>query len=525
MPVSGHSSILAASPSEPSDSSQKRLGGPPLITQLLSLWEQFASKLDQIVPFSLSLKVVALVAVLSWYTLLPVPLTTVTDSDLGWHLRSGEWILQHHSLPRTDPFSATGAGTPWVAYSWTFSVLIYEIAKNFDLLGIAAYTLFAWMAITFAFFRLVRSRGATFWPAIGLTAVAGSILRRVVAPRPGTITILLFVVLLQILLQERENGYTRRIWIAPFIIWIWANVHVQFVYGLFLIGLFCVEPILDRMFLRRELERRPSARLWAVLIVSGAATLLNPYGFGPYQVLIDFAHQPLLIRYVQETSAMSFTANLHYFVLFLTLGMAFVLGWRRQVQPLWVILLVWSAVSSFRFERDIWLVTAVAAAAIATRPADAAPVRRESSRLWLYGTLGLLVVSFVTLKRVPSNHDLLAMVSRRMPVGAVAYIHEHHLSGPLFNDYDWGGFLTYALPEIPVAIDGRTNVHGQNEVGQNVRTWGLGPGWDKDPLLNRANLVIGLPGAPLTNYLRKDLHFKVVFDDGFCVLFQRVAPA
>src|SRR6185369_16734408 len=111
-----------------------------------------------------------------------------------------------------------------------------------------------------------------------------------------------------------------------------------------------------------------------------------------------------------------------------------------------------------------------------------------------------------------------------LPVGAVAYVHEHQLSGPLFNDYDWGGFLIYALPEIPVAMDGRTNVHGQDEVGRSINTWWLNPGWDRDPLLNNANLVIGTPRKALTSYLRKDPHFKVLFDDGVAVLFQRVKP-
>jgi hypothetical protein len=39
----------------------------------------------------------------------------------------------------------------------------------------------------------------------------------------------------------------------------------------------------------------------------------------------------------------------------------------------------------------------------------------------------------------------------------------HHLQGPIFNDFDWGGFLIYALPEFKVTIDGRINVHGRTK--------------------------------------------------------------
>ncbi len=484
---------------------------------------RLTAKLDARVPFTLSLKVVAFVLALSWYALLPVRLTSVLDPDLGWHMRSGEWIMQHHQLPRTDPFSATGAGKPWVAYSWPFSVFIYGVAKNFDLLGVAAYTLLAWIAIVAAVFLLVRGQGAGFWRAIGLTIVAGVIDQITVSPRPGTITILLFIALLHLLLRERQKGYTRTVWFAPAIMWIWSNVHVQFVYGLFIIGMFCIEPILDHIFLGRQHAHKASARLWAVLAVSVLATLINPYGFGAYQVILDFIHQPRLAGYVLETRAMSFTLYIHYFVLFASLGAAFALGMRKKVSPLWVILLVWATASAFRMERDVWLLATLTVAIIAEKNEGEVPPR-ESSRLWLYGSLGVLLMIFAMLERVPSNKYLLSLIARVMPVGAVAYTHEHHLPGPIFNDYDWGGFLIYALPEYPVAIDGRTNIHGEDEVGLSRDTWDLLPGWDENPLLNKANLVIGSPRKPLTNHLRKDPHFKVVYDDGTCVLFQRVSP-
>lgn len=112
-----------------------------------------------------------------------------------------------------------------------------------------------------------------------------------------------------------------------------------------------------------------------------------------------------------------------------------------------------------------------------------------------------------------------------MPMGAVAYIHEHHLQGPIFNDFDWGGFLIYALPEMPVVIDGRTNVHGQDEIARSLQTWNvLGNDWYDDPLLQKANLVIADPQFALTYALRMDPHFKIVFHDKAVVLYQRVLP-
>ena len=40
----------------------------------------------------------------------------LTDSDTGWHIRAGEWILKNGRVPATDLFSFTKAGQPMFHY-------------------------------------------------------------------------------------------------------------------------------------------------------------------------------------------------------------------------------------------------------------------------------------------------------------------------------------------------------------------------------------------------------------------------
>src|SRR5271154_4319551 len=54
-------------------------------------------------------------------------LEKVSDSDTFWHLKTGEWILSHGSIPRTDPFSATAYGKPWLDWEWLFQAGIYSV--------------------------------------------------------------------------------------------------------------------------------------------------------------------------------------------------------------------------------------------------------------------------------------------------------------------------------------------------------------------------------------------------------------
>src|SRR5258708_39990381 len=63
------------------------------------------------------------------------------DSDSGWHIRNGEWILAHHALPTSDPYSFSKGGQPWFAWEWGSDVLM-GLAHRWDgLRGVA--TLFA----------------------------------------------------------------------------------------------------------------------------------------------------------------------------------------------------------------------------------------------------------------------------------------------------------------------------------------------------------------------------------------------
>jgi hypothetical protein len=42
----------------------------------------------------------------------------LNDGDTLWQIRAGEWILDHHAIPATDPFSFTAGDRRWFAHEW-----------------------------------------------------------------------------------------------------------------------------------------------------------------------------------------------------------------------------------------------------------------------------------------------------------------------------------------------------------------------------------------------------------------------
>src|SRR5207237_7119291 len=69
------------------------------------------------------------------------------DGDVSWHIATGRWIIDHHAIPRTDPFSFTWFGKPWVPIEWLAEVLYGGAYRRAGYGGVAALVTAALMAL------------------------------------------------------------------------------------------------------------------------------------------------------------------------------------------------------------------------------------------------------------------------------------------------------------------------------------------------------------------------------------------
>src|SRR6266436_4494054 len=53
----------------------------------------------------------------------------IADPDVWWHLRTGQLMLQNHSLFHSDPYSFTRFGQPWVNHEWLSQILLYDVYR------------------------------------------------------------------------------------------------------------------------------------------------------------------------------------------------------------------------------------------------------------------------------------------------------------------------------------------------------------------------------------------------------------
>lgn len=463
----------------------------------------------------------------------------VSDPDVWWHLKAGEWIFQHRAWPTTDSFSSHGAGKPWTAYSWGAELLLYGLYRALGLRGLVLYTAGLSVAIVAAFHRLVRRLSRDTLLSVALTLVAVLGLVPVETPRPWMFSILLFVVELDLLLTAGRTGNRRLLlWLAPLFV-LWANVHIQFVLGLMVLGMAVAEPVLARFTpeaIVNDDSRRISFRWMAfVFVLCVAATLANPYHWHLYQVARQLVGQSRLWNLIQELGAMRFRSVENWTALAVTVGAAFVLGWRRKTRLLLAFLFLMAVYFGFRSQRDVWLALLVGLTVLAyvgPRPVSHrkktnVPVvtagRRPAPARLNWAVAGVVSLSVVGGALLLNESRLRDKVARGFPVQAAEFIAGTQTAGPMFNPFSWGGYLIYNLPQVPVSIDGRTMVHGEERILRHADTLRGKEGWQDDPELAQAGLVVVPRHRPLAALLKLDGRFRLVYEDSVAVVFTRDA--
>ncbi len=454
----------------------------------------------------------------------------VQDLDIWWHLRTGQWIVEHRAVPVTDPFSSFGLGKPWAAYSWLFEVVVYGLYQGLGFYGIILYRVVLGFAIAVAIHRFVVKREPRFLVATGLAGLAVLATARLVTERPWLFTVLFFTLTLDAILDLRAGRSRKSVWLLLPIYALWANIHIQFVYGLFLLGLACTAPVVDRLLGRAPADDHAGTagtRLWWQLVAltagCAAATLLNPYGVGLYGVVVEYATQPIAFRLVSEHRAMEFRGPVDWVVLALAGWSAFALGRRRRLGSFEVLLLVSSGYFAFHTQRDVWFLV-LAALTILTAESqlpglltERFELTRRRSAIVAGGVV--LVLALTAWSRDLSVSHLRAVVEENFPAKAAAFVEENRLQGTLFNHFDWGGYLIWRLPQLPVAIDGRTNLHTDQRILRSCKTWAGERGWDSDPDLKAAGVVIAEAKSPLASLLRLDGGFRLVHEDPVAAVF------
>jgi hypothetical protein len=454
----------------------------------------------------------------------------VLDYDIWWHLKVGDWIVEHVAVPHTGILSRTAVDRPWVAYSWGYEVLLSRAYAWFGLVGVGLFGTLLTVAVAYAVYWMVRRLSCRFWPACLLTGIVCSAFLFNGMPRPFFFSMALFSITLTLLLEANRQGRAQGLYWLPLTFLVWANLHIQFIYGLFLVGLFVGVLLVQRLansfgfaFPALLPPTLPAGTLTLLFIACAMATLIGPNFYHPYQAVYEYSKAKFSYDIIIELQPLSFRGYSHYAVLLLTAAAFFAVGWQNKLDAFKLALLTFASVVAYRTMRDAWFICIPAAACIADFQPP--PSECDSSESWLENVrVAAAVVLLLTILSSSLNFNQRALdraISADYPVNAINFLRRNPVAGPLYNNLNWGGFLMWYMPEYPVAVDGRNDLYGDELDRVFFNSEIAAKSYTTDAYLNEAGVVLLDSQIPLAKILTADPRFQLIYRDPIATVFAR----
>ena len=447
-----------------------------------------------------------------------IALRSVADRDIWWHLRTGEWIVQHRAVPHVDPFAPDGAAKAWMTSSWLFDVVLHALHESFGPPALAAYALVLGLACVLALQRLGARRTRGPITAVALPALAFAVVAPLLGPRPALVSILFYAIELSVLFSALEGGDRRGLWLLPPLFVVWANLDRGVGHGLLVLALATVAQRLERRRRSAEAADDSVPELARVTLFCGLAALLTPYHVGLYSALLDTGGQGAARERLGDLASPTFRALGDWIMLALLLGAVFVTARRSRHRTFTLLVLGVSAFSAFRTSRDAWLV-AVSATAVLSSVRFSGRTAVATRGLGVAAAVAAGIVGAVVWSLTPPQPRWQSEVSARFPVAAARVVEDRRYPGPLFSPLEWGGYLLWRLPRLTTVVDGRLELQGDARIRRLIATWDGGREWAIDPDLAGAGTVVAPTDSSLTTLLHDDPRFVVVYTDDVAALF------
>ncbi len=363
------------------------------------------------------------------------------DPDFGWHLMTGNYVVQHRQIPKTDPFSYTMPSYPYVDHAWLSDVIWAIVYPKLGMTVLAGlYAAIVVLTVLVAVYPEYSLRSV-----LGLLLAAPMFLLRF-SVRTQVVDWLLFAIFLRVLHWTSRLRYLALVTC----IWFWANLHGGFIVGL---AVWAMTAVVESWMKKRILWKDLLA--WVTGLV---VTLLTPYGFELWREVGMTLWGNQMRTYIIEWMPSVF--NFEPAFIFAAVLLGFGYWYFRSRFSSWTGLLIGAIIlEAILSTRHVAL---FAVLFLFLWPKVFAEFERlvagnlARAKIFFGVLLGIAGLFFVWV----CGWQLVSQLadpnrSRYYPIGAIEYLKEHPFEGNLLAEYGWGGYLIWQYPEKKVFIDGR----------------------------------------------------------------------
>jgi len=477
---------------------------------------------------------------------------TPLDTDLYWHLAAGRQTVQSGQVMVTDSFSFTRMGQPWLNHSWLSQVILYSLYRLGGSLAVGL-----WMAVLATLsmgLMFAQMRGPAIFRAF-LTVVAVTVTAVVWSPRPQLVSLVFFSFLGWLLYRykyhPKKGGFQRAnvLWLLPFLFWAWSNLHGGWALGLMWIGILVVGECCNHVLGNRSAEVLSWREMGRLLLWTGLALpvlALHPNGLAILTIPFQTVEVQTLQQFIQEWASPNFHEFYQqpYLWLLALVAVAFGLS-GRKVDITDLLLVLWFGGLGLLARRNFgpfalaatpvvarylwvairgWRVPVGSAPVGEWGPGGAEPLPARYRPRWqrVVNLVLVALIGFAALGKlgVVTDPAIVASTSAQLdPVGATAFLVQNQARGRIFNEYNWGGYLIWMDPHLKVFVDGRTDLYGDEILGEWIKINQAAPGWQDLLKKWQVDWVMIDPARPLAGQLSAH-DWLEVYRDGQAVIFQ-----
>jgi hypothetical protein len=448
-----------------------------------------------------------------------VGIAKLSDNSFFWHLRTGEYILDH-GIPHHDVFSYTAPGTKWIAQSWLAEVTYAVLYRTFGGIGIRLFVGAVGAGIGILAYRLALRLVRDRVVACGLTAAALAGIYTVWSARPLLIGVLFLLVLLWVV--EVPESIVGRHPLVAVLMWLWANTHGTFELGFAYLGLHLLGRWIDGAPPWQGRERK----LLIGAAIGFAAIFVNPYGVELLTFPIELLSRGDILSHIMEWKSPDFR-EVWGMALALWMGVyAYALARGRHrvskrdlvVTLPMVFLALWAV-------RNVAIAPLVGLPVVARAFARDAERPSETSRRLVGAALAVLVIAAFLMGLEATQEATFDYGT--FPVHAVHYVETHGLLGKrlLTNDAAAGYVILRYSPEQKVFIDDRYDMYPTSVIYDYFTLSSGKPGWNTLLDKYRVEAIVWKRATPLATLLDESADWKRVYRDPVDSVWVRTGTA
>jgi len=473
-------------------------------------------------------------------TLLFTPgINLLLDCDTGYHIRTGEYILETFSIPKYDIFSFSTPSNEWINTAWLSDVVMHLLHRPFGLTGVVIFFAFLISFVYPLLFKIIRQYGVNiiFTTLIVLFVLICSQIHWLARPHIFSWILLL---IWYYLLDSFWYSHRNYLYFLPPIMLLWINLHGSFALGFMIIVIYLLGSLIRILrAVDKQLYIKKAKFLGLTTIACLIFSFINPSNYHTLLYPFKLVSERFIMDHVDEF----LSPNFHYamaFEFFLLLMIVIFVISRNRLNFIEIILaLVFTHMALY--SRRFIPVFSIIIAPILAKHAEA--ILKESDGRFasflkkrankiaatdasVKGYIWIVIAIIVVTVGAKGGLLNYGFDDKKKPVAAVEFMKRESLKGNMFNNDEFGDYIIYsAYPQYRVFIDGRIGaVYDEKRLKEYSRVIFFESGWEG--IIEKYNIkwIIFDTNSILSRFLLEKKEWHLIYSDKVANIFVRKIP-